>query len=51
MDESNHDMVQMLAQTLSTILNPLIQNTTQLNQQMAAQMTRMAEFFRVSQPI
>ena len=28
MDESNHDMVQMLAQTLSTVLNPLIQNTT-----------------------
>ena len=31
-DESNHDMVQMLAQTLSTVLNPLIQNTTQSNQ-------------------
>lgn len=28
MDESNHDMVQMLTQTLTTILNPLIQNTT-----------------------
>ena len=24
MDENNHDMVQMLAQTLSTVLNPLI---------------------------
>ena len=31
MDESNHDMVQMLTQTLTTILNPLIQNTTQSN--------------------
>ena len=28
MDESNHDMVQMLAQTLSTVLNPLIQTVT-----------------------
>ena len=45
MDESNHDMVQMLAQTLSTVLNPLIQNTTQSNQQMTAQMTCMSNFF------
>ena len=51
MEESNHDMVQMLAQTLSTMLNPLIQNTTQSNQQMTAQMTRMAEFFGVPRPI
>lgn len=36
MDKSNHDIVQMLAQTMGTILNPLIQNTTQTNQQMAA---------------
>ena len=28
MDESNHEMVQMLAQTLSTLLNPLIQTAT-----------------------
>ena len=28
MDESSHHMVQMLAQTMGTILNPLIQNTT-----------------------
>ena len=51
MDESNHDMVQMLAQSLSIVLNSLIKNTTQSNQQMAAQMTRMAEFFGVPQPI
>ena len=36
MDESNHEMVQMLTQTLATVLNPLIQNTTQSNQQMTA---------------
>ena len=50
MDESNHDMVQMLAQTMGTIFNPLIQNTTQSNQQLAAQMTRIADFFGVPQP-
>lgn len=36
MDESNHEMVQMLANQIGTIFNPLIQNTTQTNQQMAA---------------
>ena len=50
MDESNHDMVQTLAQTMGTIFNPLIQSTTQANQQMAAQMTRIADFFGVPQP-
>ena len=51
MDESNHEMVQMLAQTLSTVLNPLIQTATQSNQQMTAQMTRMVEFFGVPQVV
>ena len=50
MDESNHDMVQMLAQTMGTIFNPLIQNTTQSNLQLAAQMTCIADFFGVPQP-
>lgn len=50
MDESNHEMVQMLANQMGTILNPLIQNTTQMNQQMAVQMTRVADFFGVPQP-
>lgn len=50
MDESNHDMVQMLAQTMGTILNPLIEDTTQSNQQMAAHMMRLANFSGVSQP-
>lgn len=39
----------MLAQQMGTIFNPLIQNTTQTNQQMAAQMTRIAYFFGVPQ--
>lgn len=50
MNESNHEMVQMLAQTMGTIFNPLIQNTTQSNQQMAAQVTHIVDFFGVPQP-
>lgn len=49
MDESNHEMVQMLTQTLTTVLNPLIQNTTQSNQQMTAQVARMSEFLGIPQ--
>jgi len=49
MDESNHDMVQMLTQQMGAVFNPLIQNTTQTNQVLAAQMTRIADFFGVPQ--
>lgn len=49
MDESNHEMVHMLAQQMGTIFNTLIQNTTQTNQQMATQMTRIAYLFKVPQ--
>lgn len=49
MDESNHEMLRMLSQQMGTIFNPLIQNTTQTNQQMTTQMTRIADFFGVSQ--
>lgn len=34
---------------MATIFNPLIQNTTQTNQQLAAQVTRLADFFGVLQ--
>lgn len=50
MDESNHEMVQKLAQTMNIVFNPLIQNTMQANQHMAAQMTRLTQFFGVPQP-
>lgn len=50
MDESNHEMVQMLDNQMSIIFNPLIQNTTQANQWMAAQMTCITDFFGVPQP-
>ena len=50
MDESNHEMVQMLTQTLTTVLNPMIQNAAQSNQQMTSQVARMSEFLGVPQP-
>lgn len=49
-DESNHEIVQMLANQMNTIFNPLIQNTTQTNKQIAAQMTHIVDFFGVPQP-
>ncbi|XP_050908201.1 uncharacterized protein LOC127121810 [Lathyrus oleraceus] len=49
MDESNHEMVQMLTQTLTTVLNPLIQNTTQSDQHMTTQVARMFEFLGIPQ--
>ena len=52
MDDSNHEMVGVLAQQMSTIFNPLIQSTTQTNlqnshanQQMEAQIGHLADFF------
>ncbi|XP_050895285.1 uncharacterized protein LOC127101898 [Lathyrus oleraceus] len=42
-------MVQMLTQTLATVLNPLIESTTQSNQQMTAQVARMSEFLGIPQ--
>lgn len=38
MDESNHDMVNMLTQQIGTVFNPLIQNTNHSYQQLAHQM-------------
>lgn len=49
MDKNNHEMVYMLAQQMGTTFNPLIQNTTQTKQQMAAQMTQISNFFGVPQ--
>lgn len=44
-DESTHEMVYMLTQKMGTIFNPLIQNATQTNQQLAAQMARITNLF------
>ncbi|KAK2409728.1 hypothetical protein QL285_045140 [Trifolium repens] len=45
MDDSNHDMVNMLTQQIDTVFNPLIQNTNQSYQLLANQMGRIADFF------
>lgn len=47
MYESNHEMIHMLAQQMAKIFNPLIQNTTQINQRIAMQMMRISNFFEV----
>ncbi|KEH40930.1 hypothetical protein MTR_1g037660 [Medicago truncatula] len=50
MDESNHDMINMLTQQIDTIFNPLIQNTNQSYQALAIQMERIEGFFAPPQP-
>jgi len=49
--ESNHEMVNMLTQQISTMFNPLIQNTNQSYQDLATQMRRIADLFTSPQPI
>ena len=49
MDDSNHDMVNMLTQQIGTMFNPLIQNTNQSYQVLATQMGRIADFFGAPQ--
>ncbi|KAK2422828.1 hypothetical protein QL285_033329 [Trifolium repens] len=49
MDESNHDMVNMLTQQIGIVFNPLIQNTNQSYQLLANQMGRIADFFGAPQ--
>jgi hypothetical protein len=50
MDESNHEMVNLLTQQMSTVFNPLIQNTNDSYQMLAHQMGRIADFFGTPQP-
>lgn len=45
MDESNLDMVSLLTRQMGTKVNPLIKNMIQSYQQLATQMTRIADFF------
>jgi hypothetical protein len=49
MDESNHDMVNMLTHQIGTVFNPLIQNANQSFQLLATQMGRMTDFFGAPQ--
>ena len=48
MDESNHEMVNLLTQQIGTVFNPLIQTTNQGYQALATQMGRIVDFFTPS---
>lgn len=45
LDESNHEMVNMLTQQMTTLFNPLNQNTNQFYELLANQIGRRADFF------
>jgi len=47
-DESNHEMVNLLTQQISMMFNPLIQTTNQGYQALSTQMGRIANFFTPS---
>jgi hypothetical protein len=57
MDDSNHEMVNLLTTQIGTVFNPLIQNTNESYQMLAYQMSRIADFFgtppppRLNQPV
>lgn len=44
MDDSNHELVNMLTNQMGTIFNPLIQESTETNRQVANQLTRLCNF-------
>ncbi|PNX62461.1 hypothetical protein L195_g052995, partial [Trifolium pratense] len=50
MDESNHEMVNLLTHQIGTVFNPLIQNTNDSYQMLAFQMSRIADFFGTPPP-
>jgi len=45
MDESNHEMVNLLTQQIGTMFNPLIRDTNQSYQAFTTQMGRIADSF------
>ncbi|XP_050895799.1 uncharacterized protein LOC127102475 [Lathyrus oleraceus] len=44
MDDSNHELVNMLTNQMGTVFNPVIQETTETNRQVANQLTRLCNF-------
>ncbi|KAK2422326.1 hypothetical protein QL285_032868 [Trifolium repens] len=50
MDESNHDMVNLLTQQIGTVFNPMIQNTNDSFQMLVYQMSQIADFFGTPAP-
>ena len=55
MDESNHEMVNLLTQQIGTVFNPLIRDTNRSYQALTTQMARITDFSappqQVFQPI
>jgi len=51
MDESNHEMVNMLTQQIDTMFNRLIQNTKQSYKALATEIARIAYLFSPPQPV
>jgi hypothetical protein len=51
MDESNHEMVNLLTQKIGTVFNPLIRDTNRSYQDSTTQMGRIADFFAPSEPV
>ncbi|XP_057452397.1 uncharacterized protein LOC130744220 [Lotus japonicus] len=51
MDDSNHEMVNMLAQQIGTVFNHFIQNTNESYQQLTRQMGRIADAFGVPRTV
>lgn len=49
MDNSNHNMVNMLIQQIGTIFNPLMQNSNHIYQQLEHKMGQIDDFFGVPQ--
>jgi len=45
MEESNHEMVNMVTQQIGTVINPLIRDTNNSYQMLTAQMERIANYF------
>jgi len=48
MEESNHEMVNMVTQKIGTIINSLIRDTNTSYQVLSAQMERIANYFGAS---
>jgi len=51
MDESIHEMVNLLTQQIGTVFNPLIRDTNRSYQALTTQMGRIADFFAPPQPV
>ena len=51
MDESNHEMVNLLTQQIGTVFNPLIRDTNRSYEALTTQMRKIEDFFAPPQPV